>query len=150
VLGLGPNLFYNSPMEACVVFCRSKKPAARRGKVLLIDAIGEVTRERAASYLKAEHQARIEAAYAAYEDEDGFAKVATREEIAGQGWSLSIPLHVKRLAANVAGAAGELPTLAQAWSAWESSGREFWVEMDGVVDMLGDVITDGTLEAVDG
>ena len=27
VLGLGPNLFYNSPMEACVVVCRSRKPA---------------------------------------------------------------------------------------------------------------------------
>jgi type I restriction enzyme M protein len=32
VLGLGPNLFYNSPMEACVVFCRSKKPPKRRGR----------------------------------------------------------------------------------------------------------------------
>jgi type I restriction enzyme M protein len=26
VLGLGPNLFYNSPMEACVVICRTSKP----------------------------------------------------------------------------------------------------------------------------
>ena len=26
VLGLGPNLFYNSPMEACVVICRTAKP----------------------------------------------------------------------------------------------------------------------------
>ena len=30
VLGLGPNLFYNSPMEACVVICRTAKP--RHGK----------------------------------------------------------------------------------------------------------------------
>ncbi len=29
VLGLGPNLFYNSPMEACVIICRSRKPAER-------------------------------------------------------------------------------------------------------------------------
>ena len=26
VIGLGPNLFYNSPMEACVVICRTQKP----------------------------------------------------------------------------------------------------------------------------
>jgi len=26
VLGLGPNLFYNSPMEACVIICRMNKP----------------------------------------------------------------------------------------------------------------------------
>ena len=30
VLGLGPNLFYNSPMEACVVVCRTRKPTARQ------------------------------------------------------------------------------------------------------------------------
>ena len=30
VLGLGPNLFYNSPMEACVVICRTQKPADRQ------------------------------------------------------------------------------------------------------------------------
>ena len=32
VLGLGPNLFYNSPMEACVVICRTQKPAERAGQ----------------------------------------------------------------------------------------------------------------------
>ena len=32
VLGLGPNLFYNSPMEACVVVCRTSKPKARKGR----------------------------------------------------------------------------------------------------------------------
>ena len=50
VLGLGPNLFYNSPMEACVVICRMNKPQARRKKVLLINAVNEVTRERAQSF----------------------------------------------------------------------------------------------------
>lgn len=27
VIGLGPNLFYNSPMEACIIICRKNKPA---------------------------------------------------------------------------------------------------------------------------
>jgi type I restriction enzyme M protein len=40
VLGLGPNLFYNSPMEACVVICRAMKPEARQGRILFIDAVG--------------------------------------------------------------------------------------------------------------
>jgi len=52
VIGLGPNLFYNSPMEACVVVCNRRKPAARMGKVLFIDALHSVTRERALSFLK--------------------------------------------------------------------------------------------------
>ncbi len=43
-----------------------------------------------------EHQRRILAAYHAFADEPGFARVATAAEIAGQEYSLSIPLYVKR------------------------------------------------------
>ena len=59
VLGLGPNLFYNSPMEACVVICRMNKPKERRNKVLFINALNEVTRERAQSFLEREHIDKI-------------------------------------------------------------------------------------------
>lgn len=135
VLGLGPNLFYNSPMEACVVICRTRKPPPRKGKVLFIDAVHEVARERAQSVLKPEHQARIAAAYTAFEDVEGFATVASLTTIAGQDWSLSIPLYVKRVTATAA-AGTETLTLKEAWSTWEASGREFWIQMDAVVDML--------------
>ena len=143
VLGLGPNLFYNSPMEACVVFCRSRKPPKRRGKVLLIDAVNEVARERAMSFLTPEHQERIEAAYKAFADEEGFAKVANLDEIAGQGFSLSIPLYVKRRGNTANSTMGEQPSLRQAWDAWETSGREFWTQMDAVVDLLDGLVGDG-------
>ena len=141
VLGLGPSLFYNSAMEACVVLCRSKKPAKKRGKVLLIDAVNQVARERATSSLKSEHQARIEAAYANFADEEGFAKVATAQEIAAQGFSLSIPLYVKRRTGVRADANGEL-SLRDVWEAWEASGREFWTEMAAVVDLLDGIAGD--------
>ncbi len=141
VLGLGPNLFYNSPMEACVVFCRAKKPPKKRGKVLLIDAVNEVARERATSFLRPEHQERIESAYAAFADEEGFAKVATLEEIAAQGFSLSIPLYVKRQSASST-TASDARTLSEAWVAWEDSGRAFWIEMDAVVDMLDGLVAE--------
>ncbi len=85
VLGLGPNLFYNSPMEACVVICRTQKPADRQGKILFIDAVHEVARERAQSFLKPEHQERILAAYQAFADEPGFATVATIAEVLAEG-----------------------------------------------------------------
>ena len=142
VLGLGPNLFYNSPMEACVVICRTTKPPARRGKVLLIDAVNEVARERAMSMLKLEHQSRIERAYAAFANEPGFACVATKADIAAQGWSLSIPLYVKRPSAGAATAGEAAPKLAEAWTAWETTGRAFWMEMDAVVDMLDGLVGD--------
>lgn len=96
IIGLGPNLFYNSPMEACIVICRSKKPSDRANKVLLLDALNEVTRERAQSFLTPDHIDRIVTAYHAFTDEAGFAAVTTLDEIIERDGNLSIPLYVKR------------------------------------------------------
>jgi type I restriction enzyme M protein len=138
VLGLGPNLFYNSPMEACVVVCRSRKPPARQGRVLFIDAVSEVARERAQSFLRPEHQARILNAYRAFAGDPGFARSATADEIAAQGYSLSIPLYVKRAAAVLRESAAEygVSSLRSLWASWEQEGRAFWQEMDALVEML--------------
>lgn len=95
VLGLGGNLFYNSAMEACVVICRNNKPAKRRGKVIFIDGVKEVLRERAMSFLKPEHQKRIANAYHDFKDIEGFAVVATLKEIQANGGNLNVPLYVR-------------------------------------------------------
>ena len=63
VLGLGAGLFYNSPMEAVVVTLRATKPAEHKGKVLFINAVNEVAREQAQSFLRESHQAKILNAY---------------------------------------------------------------------------------------
>ncbi|MEM9655379.1 MAG: class I SAM-dependent DNA methyltransferase [Actinomycetota bacterium] len=96
VIGLGPNLFYNSPMESCIVICRSKKPADRVGKVLFIDAVNEVTRERAQSFLTEDHIDRIVQTFRTLEAEAGFAAVETLDAIAERNSNLSIPLYVTR------------------------------------------------------
>jgi type I restriction enzyme M protein len=96
VLGLGPNLFYNSPMEACVVICRTKKPKERKGKVLFIDAVNEVTRERGQSFLTPEHIERIATAYLDFAEIEGFSAVADIPAIVGNDNKLSIPLYVSR------------------------------------------------------
>jgi len=140
VLGLGPNLFYNSPMEACVVVCRSRKAPERQGKVLLIDAVHEVARERAQSFLKLQHQAHILATYHAFAEEPGFAHVATKEEIVRQDYSLSIPLYVKRPQNGNGERQTTAATLPQLWNAWEESGRTFWQEMDEMVVMLDSLV----------
>ncbi len=145
LLGLGPNLFYNSPMEACIVVCRTRKPKERRGKVLFIDAVNEVARERAQSFLTPGHQTRIEGAFGAFADEEGFARVASLAEIAAQGWSLSIPLFVKR--ANASAGPGDAQTLKEAWAAWEASDRTFWTEMDAVVELMDGVVGEEPQEA---
>ena len=38
-IGLAANLFYNSPMEACIMICKMNKKQENRGKVLFINAL---------------------------------------------------------------------------------------------------------------
>ena len=95
VIGLGPNLFFNAPMEACIVICRTHKELNKRRKVLFINAVKEVTRKNAQSYLEDSHIAHITEVYRQYTDETGYAKVASFNEIAEKDFSLNIPLYVR-------------------------------------------------------
>jgi type I restriction enzyme M protein len=94
VLGLGAGLFYNSPMEAVVVVLRANRPKQQRDQVLFINAVDLVSRERAQSFLRPEHQQKILAAYEGFVDVPGLAAVVNRERIAANDYSLSIPLYV--------------------------------------------------------
>jgi type I restriction enzyme M protein len=125
VLGLGPNLFYNSPMEACVVVCRTQKPKARRGKILFINAVSEVTRERAQSFLTEEHLQRIVRAYRDFKDESGFTRVVPIEEIRAKEGNLSIPLYVNGEGPVREDAGNEMAAaaLSDVLSEWLSSAR---------------------------
>lgn len=96
VIGLAPNLFYNAPMEACIMICRTEKPKNRQKKILFINAIKEVTRKNAESYLEDGHIEKIAEAYKNFETVDGFAKAATIDDIAKNNYLLSIPLYVHK------------------------------------------------------
>lgn len=126
VLGLGPNLFYNSPMEACIVVCSTQKPPARQGRILFINAVDEVTRERAQSFLENDHIEKIVSTYRAFEDVPGFAYVATLDEVRAHEGNLSIPFYVQQAGRAIREAKGEYATngLSPAIALWlESSGN---------------------------
>ncbi|MDE6566457.1 MAG: type I restriction-modification system subunit M [Lachnospiraceae bacterium] len=95
VIGLGPNLFYNSPMEACIVICRSKKPENHKGHILFINAVNEVTRKNAQSYLELQHIDKIAKAYEEFKTDNDIAKKVSIRDIEKNDFSLSIPLYVK-------------------------------------------------------
>ncbi len=95
VVGIGKNLFYNSPMEACIVICRTNKPLNRKGKILFIDARNEVTRKNAQSYLEDKHIQKIANVYSSFETIDGFSKVENIETIKNNESRLSISLYVR-------------------------------------------------------
>jgi type I restriction enzyme M protein len=145
VLGLGPGLFYNSPMEACVIVCRSQKRKSHKSKILFIDAVAEIARERAQSFLRSEHQDRILHAYQAFEAKSGFAAIVPVEDVLARGGSLSIPLYVKKPTPAIA--PGEETSLTEAWAAFDEGSRDFWTQMDALVDMLDGVVAEETNNA---
>lgn len=94
VLGIGRNLFYNSPMEACIIICRTNKPAERKNKILFINAKHEVTRKNAQSYLEESHIKKIADAYTKYEGIDKFSKIVPINDVLANEGELTISLYL--------------------------------------------------------
>ncbi len=97
VIGLGPNMFYNSPMEACLLITKTNKSKERQGKVLIINAVKEVRQEKNIAYLDKSHIERIYKSYLNFKDEDGFAKVVKLEKILENKASLNIAQFVSNV-----------------------------------------------------
>jgi type I restriction enzyme M protein len=90
VIGLGPNLFYNSPMEACLLITKTNKSKEKQGKVLIINALKEVKQEKNIAFLDQKHIDTIFNAYKDFKNIDDFAKVVSIEEILENKGSLNI------------------------------------------------------------
>ena len=94
VIGLGPNLFYNSPMEACIFICRTNKSDDYKNKIVFINAVNEVVRKNAESYLTDEHICRIRDAYFGHKDVENLCKIVSCEEVLNRNADLNISLYV--------------------------------------------------------
>lgn len=94
VIGLAANLFFNSPMEACIVICRKQKDESLKDKILFINAIRDVTRKNGESYLEDEHIKRIADAYHSKATIDNFSRLVDVNEIASYDFDLSIQKYV--------------------------------------------------------
>jgi type I restriction enzyme M protein len=94
VIGLGPNLFYGTPLAACIMVLRQRKALARKKKVLIMDASREFKTGRAQNELLPEHVERIHGWYRDYKDVEGVARIATLDDIAANDHNLNIPSYV--------------------------------------------------------
>lgn len=143
VIGLGPNLFFNAPMEACIVICRTYKKPERRGQILFINAVNEVTRKNAQSYLEDKHIEKIAGAYAAYADDPNFARVVTVSDTEQYGYSLSIPLYV-RTETDVGTTIDY--SLSECIELWNESRNDMKVAYTGLKEMLKELAGDNNGE----
>ncbi len=134
VLGLGPNLFYNSPMEACVVVCRMSKPEERKTKILFINAVNEITHEKGQSFLDPNHIQKIAEAYHKFKEIDGFSRLVPIEKVLKRDGNMSIPLYVKPLNHE-----GEIHSLEELVICWEENSKALNQSVDFLFTLLKDV-----------
>lgn len=95
VIGLGPNLFYNSPMEACLLITRNNKAVDRRGKILFINAVNEVRQEKTMAFLEQKHIDKIFEAYQTFKSQQNFAALVNIEEVLENKGNMAINLYVR-------------------------------------------------------
>ncbi len=119
VIGLGPNLFYNSPMEACIIVCNKNKPQDRKGKILMINAVSEVIRKNGESYLTEQHISRIANCYHQASEEDGFSKLVSLDILKEKDYNLNISLYayVKQYSDSI------LLSVSETLTEWKNSHR---------------------------
>ena len=96
VIGLAPNLFYGASIPVAICVLNKAKPAARRGKVLFVDAAqeGYFRQGKAQNFLDREHTDKIVAAYRDFGNVERFAHVADLAEIEANDFNLNISRYV--------------------------------------------------------
>ncbi len=133
VIGLGPNLFYNAPMEACILICNNRKAKELKNKVIFINAKYEVTRKNAESFLENSHIKKITEAYKSVNDIADFKRLVDFEEIEKNRFDLSIQKYVYISEINKA----EAVSAEDALASWERQHSLLVNSVDTLIGMLG-------------
>lgn len=133
VIGLAPNIFYGTGLAPAVVVLRSAKPAARKQKVIVIDASSLFRKGRAQNFLDPEHAEQIVSWVRAFEDVEDRAKVVDVYEIESEDWTLNISRYV------LPPVGEEIPPLPEAVAEFKRS----LAEARAAEDRLREVLVDG-------
>jgi len=115
------------------------KPQERKDKILFIDAVDEVVRERAQSFLRDEQIQKMLHAYRNFENINGFARVVNKDEVLTNQANLNIPLYIRSNGnGSKAGRSEETP-LMHAIVEWQESSLTLRASMNNLFKMLEEV-----------
>ena len=89
VVLLPDNLFYNTTAPGLIVLLNRHKPAARAGRIVLVNASREALKGQPKNYLPEAAIRKIADAFHAGKDVDKFVKVIGRDEAAANDYNLS-------------------------------------------------------------
>jgi len=131
VIGLGPNLFYNSPMEACLLITKTNKSENKKGKVLFINAVKEVKQDKNIAFLEQQHIDKIYTIYKNFSEESEIAKIVSNEKLLENKGSLNIA----QFLSNVDKSAPEL-SLNEALDTWNEQSSSLKDSMNELFQIL--------------
>ncbi len=118
VIGLGPNIFYGTPIAVCIMVLKQNKDADKKNKVLFIDASDQIRIGRAQNFLESEHIQQIYGWFKNYKDVENYVKVATYNDFKENNFNLNIPLYVeKNIKDNLPAVKEAISDLETAWQA---------------------------------
>lgn len=89
VILLPDNLFYNTTAPGVIIVLNKKKPKAREGKIILINASGEFKKGQPKNYLPEEGIKKIATLYHKDKDLEGFVKIVSKNELEKNDYNLS-------------------------------------------------------------
>lgn len=131
VIGLGSNMFYNSPMEAMILVCRTNKPVERKGKVLFVDGVNEIVPGKTISHLSEDNIQTLYKAYLNFENVPHFSRVVSLEEVLMNNGNMSVHQYVKRQKVDEGISFNEL------LNSWTTSSEQLKKSMSDLLNTFG-------------
>ena len=133
VIGLAPNLFYGTGIPASILVLNRNKAAARKGKVLFIDASREFEEGSNQNSLRDQDIEHIAGTFHACADVEKYARVVPLAEIEQNDWNLNISRYVdtseEEERIDVAEAVRKLRELEQERAAAEATMNRYLAEL---------------------
>src|SRR5207247_1481903 len=95
VIYLPENLFYNTTAPGILLFLNRSKPNDRRGKLFLINASQVVEKGDPKNFIPSAGIERIAMAFNAWQEEEKFAKIVTREQVVKEDYNISPSRYIR-------------------------------------------------------
>ena len=130
VIGIGKNLFYNSPMEACIIICNTHKSQERKSKILFINAKDDVTRKNGESYLEEKHIEKVSSAYHHYSIIDGFSAVIDNAVVLANNAKLNIAQYVRSISSD------DISSVEDYVAVWKEASGSFNNEIEKLLNCI--------------
>jgi len=115
VIGLGPSLFYNSPMEAMILIGNNNKPEERRGKILFVNAKEDVNTDKRQAWMTDKQINKVYELYKSFEEQQSYSAVVDVNEVLSKGGNMNISFYVQSLKTN------NRESFSEALNSWEDA-----------------------------